>query len=116
MQTEGIPEIYAAADVCALLSGFDTFGMTVLEAMAASLPVIISTQVGARDIVTDGEHGFIVARDDAETVSTHLVSLCDEPRRARMGRTAMQRAAQHSWDEVAGKVVTIYEKILSASP
>jgi UDP-glucose:(heptosyl)LPS alpha-1,3-glucosyltransferase len=116
VQSEGIEEIYAASEVCALLSGFDTFGMTVLEAMAASLPVIISTQVGAKDIVTDGEHGFIVAKDDAETVSTQLVSLCDEQRRARMGRAARQRAAEHSWDEVAGKVVTIYEEILSAGP
>lgn len=116
VQSEGIEEIYAASEVYALLSGFDTFGMTVLEAMAASLPVIISTQVGAKDIVTDGEHGFIVAKDDAETVSTHLVSLCDEQRRARMGRAAMRQAVQHSWDEVAGKVVTIYEEIVSASP
>ncbi|MCX5864727.1 MAG: glycosyltransferase family 4 protein [Deltaproteobacteria bacterium] len=116
VQAEGIEEIYAASDVCALLSGFDTFGMTVLEAMAASLPVIISTQVGAKDIVTDGEQGFIVAKDDAETVSAYLVSLCDEPRRERMGRAAMQQAAQYSWDAVAGKVVTIYEKILSAGP
>lgn len=116
VQSEGIEAIYAASDVCALLSGFDTFGMTVLEAMAASLPVIISTQVGARDIVTDGEHGFIVAKDDAETVSAHLVSLCDEQRRARMGRAARQRASEHSWDEVAGKVVTIYEEILSTGP
>ncbi|MBU4230061.1 MAG: glycosyltransferase, partial [Proteobacteria bacterium] len=112
----GIEEIYAAAEVCVLLSGFDTFGMTVLEAMAASLPVIISTRVGAKDIVINGEHGFIVARDDAETVSAHLVSLCDEQRRARMGRAARQRAAEHSWDEVAGKVAMIYEEILSASP
>ncbi len=114
VQSEGIEGMYAAGDVCALLSGFDTFGMTILEAMAASLPVIISTQVGAKDIVTDGEHGFIVDKDDAETVSTRLVSLCeDEKLRARMGRAAMQRAAQHSWDEVARKVVTIYEELLS---
>lgn len=33
-----------------------------------------------------------------------------------MGRAARQRAAEHSWNEVAGKVVTIYEEILSASP
>lgn len=112
--TEGIEEIYAASDVYVLLSGFDTFGMTVLEAMAASLPVIISTQVGAKDIVTDGEHGFIVAKDDAETVSAHLVSLFDGQRRARMGKAAMQKAAQYSWDKVAGMVVTIYEEILSA--
>lgn len=116
VQSEGIEAIYAASEVCVLLSGFDTFGMTVLEAMAASLPVIISTQVGAKDIVTDGEHGFIVAMDDAETVSARLVSLCDEQLRARMGRAARQRAAQHSWDEVAGKVATIYEEILSANP
>lgn len=116
VQSEGIEEIYAASEVCVLLSGFDTFGMTVLEAMAASLPVIISTQVGAKDIVTDGEQGFIVAGDDAETVSVHLAALCDEQRRARMGRAARRRAAEHSWDQVAAKVVTIYEEILSADP
>lgn len=116
VQSENIEEIYAASEVCVLLSGFDTFGMTVLEAMAASLPVIISTQVGAKDIVIDGEHGFVVAKDDAETVSAHLVALCDEQRRARMGQAARQRASEHSWDEVAGKVVTIYEEILSAGP
>ena len=114
VQAEGIEGIYAASDVYVMLSGFDTFGMTVLEAMAASLPVIISTQVGAKDIVTDGEHGFIVDKDDVQAVSAHLVSLFDEQLRASMGRAAMQGAAQHSWDEVAGKVVTIYEELLFA--
>ena len=37
-----------------MLSRFDTFGMTVLEAMAASLPVIISSNVGAKDLVRQG--------------------------------------------------------------
>jgi UDP-glucose:(heptosyl)LPS alpha-1,3-glucosyltransferase len=58
-QSQGIERYYSAADAFALLSEFDTFGMVVLEAMAAGLPVIVSDRMGARDIVTDGVNGFV---------------------------------------------------------
>ncbi|MBU0575883.1 MAG: glycosyltransferase family 4 protein, partial [Proteobacteria bacterium] len=48
---ERLPEFYLSGDIYAMLSRFDTFGMVVLEAMAAGLPVLISGCVGARDIV-----------------------------------------------------------------
>ena len=57
---ETLPEFYLAGDLFAMLSRFDTFGMVVLEAMAAGLPVLISGTVGARDIVREGENGFVV--------------------------------------------------------
>ena len=60
---EKMEEIYMSADIFAMLSQFDTFGMTVLEAMAASLPVIISHHVGAKDLIQEGDNGFIVDRD-----------------------------------------------------
>ena len=53
-----MPAVYAAADLFVLLSGFDTFGMVVIEAMASGLPVIVSDTVGASDLVRQGvEHG-----------------------------------------------------------
>jgi len=53
VQKETLEKIYLASDMFMMLSRFDTFGITVLEAMAASsaLPVIISGNVGAKDLV-----------------------------------------------------------------
>ena len=48
---EKIIRMYLASDLYIMLSKFDTFGMVVLEAMAAGLPVVISNNVGAKDIV-----------------------------------------------------------------
>ena len=55
-----LPSVFAAADLYAMLSRFDTFGMVVLEAMAASLPVLVSDRVGAKDLVRDGGNGFVL--------------------------------------------------------
>ena len=58
-----LPSIYAAADLYAMLSRFDTFGMVVLEAMAAALPVLVSDRVGAKDLVREGVNGSILRSD-----------------------------------------------------
>ncbi|MBU0735522.1 MAG: glycosyltransferase family 4 protein, partial [Proteobacteria bacterium] len=55
--TREVEKYYLACDIFAMPSVFDTFGMAVLEALAAGLPVIISRNVGAKDLVTDGVQG-----------------------------------------------------------
>jgi len=55
-----IEMIYLSSDFFAMPSEFDTFGMVFLEAMSASLPVIVSDNVGAKDLVEDGVNGFVV--------------------------------------------------------
>ncbi|MFH1019549.1 MAG: glycosyltransferase family 4 protein, partial [Pseudomonadota bacterium] len=75
--TEDIEDIYAASDTYVLLSDFDTFGMTVLEAMAAGLPVLISPAVGAKDLVTEGINGYIVEQNDAIAAGDRILSLLD---------------------------------------
>ncbi|MFH1293977.1 MAG: glycosyltransferase family 4 protein [Pseudomonadota bacterium] len=79
--TQEVEKYYAASDVFAMPSRFDTFGMAVLEAMAAGLPVIISRQVGARDLVTDGVSGFILNGDPSFGLCKSPCSL-SEPRNA----------------------------------
>jgi UDP-glucose:(heptosyl)LPS alpha-1,3-glucosyltransferase len=113
IRKEKMEEVYLAADFYAMLSSFDTFGMTVLEAMAASLPVIISPNVGAKDLVQEGVNGFIVAREDIDAVSRAIRSLLDPEKRIAMGSHAYQVAQDHHWDIMAHRVIGLYEKILA---
>ena len=108
-----VTDIYMAADIFSMLSTFDTFGMTVLEAMAASLPVIVSHNVGAKDLVREGVNGFIVGREDIEGIGGKITCLLDREQRIKMGIEARKTAEAHTWERIADKTMGHYEKILS---
>ncbi len=110
-----MPAVYRAADLFVFLSGFDTFGMVVTEAMAAGLPVIISDKVGARDLIRNGENGFVVAGSDLEYLTNKIIELGRNPdNRSGMGNKARDTALKNSWDAAACAVSEIYVKLLSA--
>ncbi len=111
---EKLTHFYLAADAFALLSKFDTFGITVLEAMAASLPVIVSKNVGAKDLVEEGGNGYVLADPSrAEEVAARFALLMDVGRRHRMAAAARLAASNRSWETVAEKVQRIYEDLLA---
>jgi UDP-glucose:(heptosyl)LPS alpha-1,3-glucosyltransferase len=111
---EKMISMYLAGDLYIMLSKFDTFGMVVLEAMAAGLPVIISSNVGAKDLVQDDKNGFII-RDTSDTddVAAKIALLLGEDIRRPFAQAAYQTAAQNTWNQVAAKYQNIYEDILA---
>lgn len=113
-QVEGLERYYRAADVFVMLSAFDTFGMVVLEAMAAGLPVIVSPKVGAKDLVVEGVNGFILpAPQDADAGADRIVRLADTDRRETMAAAAAQTAAKHDWERLAESMGLLYQEVLS---
>ena len=112
-QTEGLERYYRASDIFIMLSRFDTFGMVVLEAMAAGLPVIVSPNVGAKDLVEEGINGFILpAPQDADAGADRIARLTDTTRREAMGVAAAQTASMHDWERLAEKIAKIYENYI----
>ena len=110
---ENLDAIYLGSDLFAMLSRFDTFGMAALDAMAASLPVVLSGNVGAKDLVRDGVNGFVVGDPaDAAAVAERLAQLLSTETRKRMGQEAFRTACGQSWDEVARRQIEIYEELL----
>lgn len=106
--------LYLGADIYIMLSKFDTFGMVVLEAMAAGLPVIISSNVGAKDLVREGENGFVIDRPgDYPYTAEKIKMLLNENVRRPMSAAALQTASQNSWNMVAEKYRAIYAEILA---
>jgi UDP-glucose:(heptosyl)LPS alpha-1,3-glucosyltransferase len=108
----GLERYYLGSDVLLLLSKFDTFGMVVLEAMAAGLPVIISPSVGARDVVRQGWNGYVVDPGQIQRVSHHIVLALDPRNHSTMAANARTTAERHCWDNLARDILRLYCELL----
>ncbi len=86
---EELSQAYASSDVFVFPSTTDTFGNVVLEAQASGLPVIVSDQGGPRELLKDGQSGFIVKANDAAALAEAMqFFIADRQVAARMGRQA----------------------------
>jgi glycosyltransferase involved in cell wall biosynthesis len=86
-----LPRLYGEADAFAFPTLDDPFGMVVLEAAAAGLPVIASPYGGAtEDLIRDGVNGFVVDPCDTKAMAAAITRVAASPGlRARMGRAAL---------------------------
>ena len=92
-----LPLHFRDADVLLFPSRIDQFGIVVLEAAAAALPIIASPRAGATtELVKDGVSGFVVDPDDIDGIAARLVQLARDPTlRARLGSEAQANTAGH---------------------
>ncbi|GAB7191088.1 hypothetical protein NUM3379_17950 [Kineococcus sp. NUM-3379] len=78
----GMPAVYLRADVLLFPSRYESFGLVVVEAMAAGLPVVISASIPP-DIALDGRNGRVVQRLDARDFADALLDVVSDPRGMR---------------------------------
>ena len=91
-------QYYSQASILVLPSLIDGFGLVVVEAMACGIPVIITANTGASDIITDGVEGFIIPIRDVEALKDKLEWCYSHPQElAEMGRAARRKAEELNW-------------------
>ena len=92
LSQEELAQRYVDADVFALLSRHETWGVVVNEAAASGLPLVLSDRVGAaHDLLRDGENGFVVPPDDVPAATAALRRLAADPElRRRMGERSRE--------------------------
>ena len=89
---DDVADIWAASDVAWLASDFEGQSNSLMEAMAAGLPVIASNIPANAELVIDGESGHLVAVGDAAGFARHSRGLLDHPERGRsLGQAARTR-------------------------
>jgi len=109
-----LQKLYATGSVFVLPSLADSFSLATLEAMACGLPVIISENTGAADVVENGRHGFVVPIRDAASIREKLIFMRDNRRaRMEMSAAAAERAQTMSWTRYGSAAVEIYQRIYS---
>jgi glycosyltransferase involved in cell wall biosynthesis/GT2 family glycosyltransferase len=89
---ESVARMYAAADVFALLSSRETWGVVVNEAAASGLPLVLSDRVGAaHDLLRDGENGYVVPAGDVAAAAAAFRRFAGD---ADLRRTAGARSRE----------------------
>jgi glycosyltransferase involved in cell wall biosynthesis len=97
----------------ALISHWEGFPRSILEAMRAGLPVVASNVGGVRESVTEGETGFLVARQDVVGVRARLALLLTDPElRARLGAAGRRRYERHfTFTRMLDETLAIYATV-----
>lgn len=100
---------YARADLFALFSRYEAFGLVYLEALAYGLPVLTHAVGATAEIARDGCGAIVVPPFDAPTAEAALERLLtDDEGRAALGRAGRAYAADYSWATVAARFVAVY--------
>ncbi len=121
-RVEAAGSLLSELDVYLVTSVFEGgVSMSVLEAMAAGLPVVTTAAGGVAEAVVDGETGFVVTRDQergalAAALAERAAALFDDPGlRARMGAAGARRVRAHfTVEQTAAQTLRAYERCLIA--
>jgi phosphatidylinositol alpha-mannosyltransferase len=107
----------AAAVFCAPSLHGESFGVVLLEAMAAGTPVVASDISGYRDVARQGKEAVLVPGGDPAALAEGLRRVLDDPILAgRLVDAGTARAASFSMERLAARYVDLYESLLARTP
>jgi glycosyltransferase involved in cell wall biosynthesis len=113
---DDLTSLLPALDIFVSSSRVEPFGLVMVEAMAAGLPVVATTTGGALEIVLDGVTGKLVPSGDVKALAEALCALLrNEDGRRRMGEQGRMRAREFfSLERMVSKTEALYREVLDA--
>jgi glycosyltransferase involved in cell wall biosynthesis len=113
-----VPAFLSAADVFALASVREQFGLVLVEAMACGVPPVAVDRFGPGEIITDGETGWLVEPDDVDDLAAALLEAIDDPaERARRGARGHAVAVERfSWPAIARRFADVLDAAVADAP
>jgi glycosyltransferase involved in cell wall biosynthesis len=115
-RSDDIPEILAGAQCLVLASDYEAMPLSVLEAMAAAVPVVATRLESLSEVVVDGATGLLVEPDNPDALAAAIERLLDDPTKAAELGAAGRRRAQERFSKqrMVAEISGLYEEILQA--
>jgi glycosyltransferase involved in cell wall biosynthesis len=113
---DDVPDLLASAAIVVLASDYEALPLSVIEAMAAGVPVVATRTGGIRELVADGTTGVLVDTGDVRALAAGLGALLDDPDRARtLGARARADARQRfSRERMVAALLALYDEAARA--
>ena len=100
------------ADLFVLPSLHEPFGIVILEAWSAGIPVIASNAGGLKDFIRPGRNGLLFDPEHGEELVKHYDSLIGDPaRRQALAAAALEDVKNYSWSALTGRLLELYEEL-----
>ncbi|MEW6128480.1 MAG: glycosyltransferase family 4 protein [Acidobacteriota bacterium] len=117
-ESSDLKDAYKAADIFLLPSIHEPFGIVILEAWAAGLPVIAHRVGGIPAFVEDGKDGLLFDTANEQTfIKAYMTLIKDSEKRKSLADAGNQKArSEYSWDSITGKLINIYEEAIDENP
>jgi UDP-glucose:(heptosyl)LPS alpha-1,3-glucosyltransferase len=112
---DDVPDVLAGADALLLPSRFDAYANVSSEALASGTPVIASATSGAAELIRP-EHGWVLARNDAEELGRLLIELSTASDLSPLRSAARAAALLLSWERHYRELEGIYAEVLEREP
>jgi len=117
---EEMPGLYASHDIFVFPSLVEGMPLTLLEAMAAGMPVVTTNTCGMADVVEDGVNGLLVPPADGAGLAEALARVFESAElRGRLGAAASETMRRYTWERAARELEAIYRRAMEpvkASP
>lgn len=114
--TRDVPLVYALADAFVLPSSYETFSIVTFEAAASGLPILATAVNGVRELIADGENGFLISPVPS-VIADRLTQLAADPAlRVRLGEAARVSALQFGTGRMVEKHHELYMRVAAAMP
>ncbi len=110
-----LPRLFAAADVfCAPATYAESFGIVLVEALAAGLPIVAASNAGYAGLLADHPGNLLVPPADERVMAGALATMIEQPSyRQRVGARNHLSVDQYSWETVGAAILRVYERVVT---
>jgi glycogen(starch) synthase len=110
---EKVAQLMAAADVFALPSKMESFGLSLLEASAAGAPVVCSDAGGVPEVFQDGFNALLYPPGDDNAMAKAIICLIQDKELAKtISANAIETARRFTWEMAAERTLRVYQEVL----
>lgn len=116
--THQMKEVYLSASIYAMTSRYEGLPMVLIEAQQMGLPIVsFACPCGPRDVIHDGEDGFLIPMGEDDIFLKALTTLmASEEKRICMGQRAQEASARYEVDAVMNKWLTLFSELVPTKP